>query len=363
MRYHSARVVLGACLVAATAAAQAPATSSSSAATRGLDSFERAPAGDAFGVPRRLLVDPDDQEQGQGEGPYTLRSMFRSNHGEFMDRRERFHPDLNFRVGLIPNEKIVGEPGHFDLINYEFDGAVKMLVSPDGYFTLGGYYSARRYVTSSAFGTKNNASGIPDETLVATGARLGFGVFLRNDLLLEMETRPGVWSDLGDTLKHQDYDFPSSMLFTWQTAAPNFFFKFGARYNQVYKDAPWLPYIGFGWEVTEGLRIDLLAPESLEISWWPDQKLGFMWGAEVTGAEYRVHTPEVLNQSDNVRVQEVVSYLGLMSRPNDYVSFMVRGGVVISGYYDLTTGAAGFDHAEGSLGQAAFADFTFGISF
>src|SRR5689334_17474342 len=123
MRYHSARVVLGACLVAATAAAQALA-SFSIPAPRGLESFDRAPTGDELDLRRRPLVDLDDQQQAQGDSPYTLRAMFRSNHGEFMDRRERFHPDLNFRIGLIPNEKISGEPGHFDLVNYEFDGAV-----------------------------------------------------------------------------------------------------------------------------------------------------------------------------------------------------------------------------------------------
>ena len=43
MRYQSARVVLGACLIAATAAAQAPASISNSEATRGSGLVERAP--------------------------------------------------------------------------------------------------------------------------------------------------------------------------------------------------------------------------------------------------------------------------------------------------------------------------------
>lgn len=367
MRYHSARVVLGAFLVAATAAAQDQA-SSSGPPSRSVGAFEPLRSGDEFTLHRPLFEDLGDQQQGQGQGqsqgnPYSLKAMFRQNHGEFMDQRERFHPDFNFRAAMIPNARIGGEPGSFDLVNYDFDGAAKILVSTDGYLTIGAYYSGRRYVTSPEFGTRNNASGISDETLIGAGARIGFGTFLSNNLLLEMETRPGVWSDLDDTLHHEDFDFPSYGMFTYRTPAPNFYFKFGARYNQVYEGAPWLPILGFGWEVTEGLRIDLLAPESVEISWWPDRAIGLMWGAEVTGAEYRVHTSEAINQSDNARVQEVVSYIGLMSRPRDEVSFMLRVGIVLAGNYDLTTGAAGFDHAEGALDQAVFADFSFGLSF
>lgn len=363
MRYQSARVVLGACLVAATVAAQAPATSSSLPRTRGFEAFEALPDGSTFDLNRPSLYDAAAQQPGGQQQGYGLREMFRANHGEFMDRRQRYQPDFNFRAAIIPTGAIGGEPGHFDLLNYDFDGAAKMLVSTEGYLTLGAYYNARHYSTSSAFGTKNNAAGIPDDTYVGAGARIGFGTFLNNDWMLEVETRPGVWSDLDDTLHHQDFDFPSYGLFTWRTPAQNFFFKFGARYNQVFEDAPWLPLLGFSWEVTDGFRVDVLAPEHLELSWWPNPALGLMWGVSVDGAEYRVHTPESLNQSANARVQEVISYLGLMSRPNDYTSFLLRAGIVIAGDYDMTTGAAGFDHAEGALDQALFVDFSFGLSF
>ncbi|MGC3970469.1 MAG: DUF6268 family outer membrane beta-barrel protein [Pirellulales bacterium] len=358
MRYHSARVVLGACLVAATAAAQAPA-SSSFAATRGQGSFERAPTGGELDL---RSPNPEVLQQGQDPELYTLRGMFRANHGQFMDRRERLRPDITLRASLIPNERIVGEPGTFDLFGYDFDGAVKALVSPEGYLTFGGYYLGRHYTTSSAFGTKGNVGGIGDETLVGAGVRIGFGAFLDDNWLFEAETRPGVWSDLDDTLHHQDFDFPSSAMFTYR-AIDNFFFKFGARYNQVYEDAPWLPILGFSWEVVDGFRLDILAPESVEMSFWPNHQLGILFGAEVNGAEYHVHTAEALNQRANLRVQEATAYLGLMTVPNDNISFLFRAGIVIAGDYDLTTGAAGFNRAEGALDQALFLDASFGLRF
>ncbi len=358
MRYHSARVVLGACLIAATAAAQAPA--SFPLPERGGGLHERAgepggregsrPAatGAAYGV--------------QGDVDYSLRGLFLQNHGDFMQRRERFRPDVSVRGRIFPNQRINDEPGSFDLFGYDFDASVPAIVSPDGYLKFGAYYLGRRYVTSSAFGTGGNATGIGDENLIGAGVKLGFGVFLDDNVLLEVETHPGAWSDLDDTLHHEDFDFPSHGLFTFRTV-DNFFFKAGARYNQVYEDAPWLPILGFSWEVLEGFRLDVLAPESIEMSWWPDSNLGLLFGAEVTGAEYHVHTSEALNQRDDVRVQEVVTYLGLVARIGEYTSFTVRSGLVVAGDYDLTTGAAGFNRAEGALDQGFFADVSFGITF
>ncbi|MBL8756667.1 MAG: hypothetical protein JNK15_25450, partial [Planctomycetes bacterium] len=234
MRNTTARVVLGACLLAAAAAAQAPA-SSFGFTPRLHGDLDRELATE----PGRLAFDASRQDP---QGPdYTLYGLFRQNHGEFMDNRERFAPQIDLRARILPNARVQHEPGSFDMLGYDFDAKFPVLVSTDAYLTFGAYYLGRRYVTSSAFGTAGNTAGnnMGDETLVGTGGVLGFGVFLADNVLYEMETRPGVWSDMNDTLHHEDFDFPSSAQFTFRTME-NFFFKIGARYNQVYEDAPWL---------------------------------------------------------------------------------------------------------------------------
>jgi len=360
MRYHSARVVLGACLVAATAGAQAPSISSSAFAV-GDSLFERVSLADA-----RDAVTSRHREAStlpQGDVDYTLYGQFRLNHGEFMDRRERFQPQLDLRARLMPNQRINGEPGSFDMLGYDFDLEVPTLVSTEGYLTFGAYYLGRRYVTTSDFGTAGNTTGIGDDNLVGTGIKLGFGVFLdtAGNVLFEVESSPGAWSDLENTVHHEDFDFPSHAMFTVRTV-DNFFFKIGARYNQVYEEAPWLPYLGFSWEIVDGFRIDVLAPESLELSWWPSSGTGILFGAQITGAEYHVHTP-VTNQRDDLQVQEVVAYLGLLTRMSDHTSFLARAGLVVAGDYDLTSGAIGFNRAEGALDQGFWAELSFGVNF
>ena len=115
---------------------------------------------------------------------------------------------------------------------------------------------------------------------------------------------------------------------------------------------------------TETIRLDLLAPEMVEVSYWPSSSTGLLFGFEVTGGQYRVRTSEATgSESADVQVQEVISYLGLNYRMSDYFSLLGRAGLVLAGDYDLTTGAAGADRIEGALDQSFFAEISFGIDF
>jgi hypothetical protein len=372
MRYHHARVVLAAACLAATVAAQAstnqpgpaPGPSTLGLGLQGLG-FQTAPgSGSLFGS-TPVWGQGDQKPQGPD---YSLRGMFLDAHGDFMKRRERFDPAVEIGASAWPNQRIRNEDGSFDWLGYNFDIDGHIVIAPDGYVTLGAYYKGRSYNFSRiGQGPGPNAGGVGDEALTGTGVRVGFGVFLDDNWLFEMESEPGIWSDMDGTLHSQDYDYPSKALFTYR-ALPELYLKIGARYNQIYKDAPWLPYLGVSWEFTPGVRIDLLAPESLELSWWPNPSLGVLFGTEVQGAEYHVRPSLAVSGSNpdvrsDLRVQEWFAYVGLMTRMTDNFSFLARGGLVLGGQYDLTTGATGFDHAEGQLEQGAFVEVSFGFDW
>ena len=371
MRNHTARVVLGACLGVTSAFAQAPVTSFESSSLQ--TSSGSSAGGDILHVPSfGARVWQDD------EADYSVRTLFRELHGEFMDRRERYDPSAEVRVRYLPNQGVSGEPGSFDLIGYDFDVEMPVVIYPDAYLLFGLYHYGRHYNTNAPFGSRNNTNNpganiepnFGDENLTAAGVRLGFGAFLHPDVLLEVESNLGVYSDLDGDLGRKDFDFPSSALFTVRSL-DNFFFKFGVRYNQIYEDAPWLPYLGFSWEVVDGVRIDLLAPEYLEVSFWPSASTAFVLGAEAYGAEYRVRSSAATGkQQSNVHVQEVVAYVGLNQRFSDRLSMQVRTGMVVTGAYDLTTGAESnpnpalnFDNVSGALDQGFYAEISFGIDW
>ncbi|MFN6194841.1 MAG: DUF6268 family outer membrane beta-barrel protein [Planctomycetota bacterium] len=358
MRYTNARILLGASLLVATSTAQDSAIPQSFG---GASRYDAPTYTDAYGPSAAASTLP------QGDVDYSLRGQFLQHHGDFMNRRQRYTPDVEIAARALPNQRVNNEPGSFDMLGYDFDATFRPLVSTDGYLTFGAYYKARRYLASSDFGDggTNGNNGWGDETLYGMGGKFGFGVFLTDNVLLEAETHPGVWSDIDDTLHHQDFDFPSFAMFTVRSL-DNFFFKFGARYNQVYEEAPWLPILGFSWELSDNLRLDVLAPERFELSLWPSQSFGLLFGGCVTGAEYHVHSSRTgldRNQRANARVQEAIAYLGMLARINDNVSFQARGGIVIAGEYSLTTGANAFDPIDGPLDQGVYLEASLGISF
>jgi hypothetical protein len=367
MQNHHGRFLLVSCLTAAVTA-QAPTLDNSkfrevgSGATNAPDkSVPQEASGRTLGdyTPRYAS---DFQEQNPEK--YTLRSLFMQAHGDFMNRRERYDAPIELRAKVMPNQRVNHEPGTFDMLGYDFDADVPVLVAPDGFLKFGAYYQGRSYQFSNAFGSQGNAPGsMPDETLHAAGIKLGFGIFLDDNWLFEMESAPGIWSDADGGLHHEDYDFPSYALFTVRTMDA-FFLKFGLRYNQIYEEAPWLPYLGFSWEITEGFRFDVLAPEKLEFSFWPSSSTGFLAGCEVTGAEYEVRTSLATGSlHDSLQVQEVIAYLGLVHRFSDSFSLRGRGGLVVAGDYDLTNGNPAFNNVEGALDQGFYADLSIGFDF
>ena len=363
MRNQLARVVLAAVLGVASAVAQAPASSIRYFQQHGESAGSRWSAtSEDVSDPVELAPRPDWNLQDGGD--YSVTTLFRESHGEFMDRRERYDPAIEIGARWMPNQSIKSEPGEFSMLGTDLDAEFPIVIYPDSYLLLGTYHSTRRYQTSDGFGTQGNpGGGWPDETVTATGVRLGIGVFLSNHVLLEAEINPGIYSDMEQTLKSRDYDCPSSAMVTVQ-ATNDFFFKFGARYNQIYEDAPWLPWLGFSWEMAEGLRFDFMLPEYAELAWWPSASTSFAIGTQVTGAQYRLTTTATgAEQSADINVQEVFAYIGMTRRFSDQFSFNARAGSILAGHYDVSTGAANFLPTTGALDQGVYIDLTLGIDW
>lgn len=365
MRHAISSVLFGACVCAATVAQQHGTFDGSTASLLPSPAIDAGPGGtgsllDVGGAPPRLRTFGDyaDEIEARRQDPdYSLLGMFHQVHGDFMLKRERYNPMIEARARWFPNAEVKNEDGHFDLLQWNVDAEWRPAVSTDGFLLFGLYADQRRYRVS------NMGVNFKDENLNAVGVKLGFGVFLADSVLLEVDVKPGVWSDMDGTLHGKDFDYPGKALVTWQ-ANDDFFLKFGVRYNQVYKDANWLPYLGFSWAIGEQFRLDVLLPELVEFSWWPSSSFGVLAGTEITGAQYHVRTTEADgNQRADAQVQEVIAYGGLMWRMTDGFSLLGRVGLVLGGDYELTYGASFSNTVDGSLRQTLFAEFSVGIDF
>jgi hypothetical protein len=408
MQIQTARVSLAACLVAATAAAQGTLGTSSPLAYElprlgharfqpdgDADAAEFGPAG-AFGpvgrsrgtaaerLPLRSEPSADirlaptlhqPQSQDRPHGPYQL---FQQIHGDFMARMERYRPQAEFGFRYAPDQSLKRDPGHYDQYTSYANIAWRWNMWPDGYLLFGGYYEGRQYEFSNMGERGNGGADLNDETLHVAALNLGFGWFLDENLLLQVESRPGYYSDLDGGMHTQDFDLPSRALFTYR-ASDNFFFKLGVRYNQIFQDALWLPLIGFSWDFLDGggnasqgarpaggWRLDVLLPEHAEVSYWPTASTSFMAGAEIIGARYSVRAPFGQREDEfrnYVNIQEVICYAGILHRFDDIFSLRARAGMVVAGDTFWTNGNESFTPVRGALDQGLWAEVSFGFDF
>jgi hypothetical protein len=277
---------------------------------------------------------------------------FRGAHGEFMDRRERHQPMAQLRFQFLPHAGISGRPGHFDLFHYIADLDAPVAVSADTCVNLGGMFELRDY-------RADNLGGFSDTRLYAAAARLGVTTFLNNDLLLEAKVLPGFWSDWKGGVNGDAFDIPTSILATDRVAA-DCFLKFGVRYNEIYPQHTVLPYLGVAWLPSDTVRVDVLAPEKVEVSLWPQRDLGFLLGGEVQGAEYLARTPG--GRHSDLRVQEDFVYTGAMLRC-DRTSVAARVGATVAGDYRLDDSSVPAQRVDGTLKAGLFVELTFGVDF
>ncbi|MEC7584753.1 MAG: hypothetical protein VYE77_10580 [Planctomycetota bacterium] len=300
---------------------------------------------------------------GPQQGPdYSLRGMFWQEHGDFMQRHERYDPMLEISSLVMPDAKIKSEDGRFDLYEFQGDFLAPVMISTEAYLELGAFIGTRHY-------TSQNMIGFEDTNLNNAGVHLGFGVFVDDNVLLEGMVSPGSWSDWESTLHHEDYDFPGGVLLTVQPMEEGqLFWKIGARYNEVFADANFLPWLGLAWHYQE-YRFDVLLPEYVEFSYWPiaeggAQPFGVLAGAQIQGAEYRVHSSLATGkQAANVHVQEILVYGGLIGRFNDSFSLQGRTGLAVAGDYKLADGNPATSGVNGTLRPTFFFEVTMGFDF
>jgi hypothetical protein len=300
---------------------------------------------------------PLERELVRQDHDYSQYGLFQNAHGDFMQKRERWHPQVQLSGQYVPDDSVKSESGHFDLLRGTFDADVPLYVlGGDGYLLTSVTADVRHYETTNMLPFNN-------ENFWQLGVKFGFAYFLDNDILLEAKVTPSIFSDVDSTLHHKDFDFPGGILFT-QRLNNEFFVKYGVRYNEIYDNAKVLPWLGASWLPTPELRVDVLLPETAEVSYWPDPAVGLMLGFEVQGAEYRVHNTQAQgNQSADVRVQEMIPYLGVMWRSSDSFALWSRLGMVAGGDYHLTDGTAGAHVLTGQLEPGLFLEIGMGFSW
>lgn len=311
---------------------------------------ERSTAGD--GLPATMLARQDTV----GQRDYSPGGLFAERHGGFLSRAKRYEPRLFGRYTLMPDAQVKSEPGSFDLQEWRAQGDIPITVDPDNYLTIGGEFRQRKYDLS------NNVTGAFDEDVYVIGARIGGGVFVSDDFLLEGMFRPGVYSDLDGTLTGDDWHWFGHGLGTYRVRE-DLFLKAGVAVSEDFADIDVIPLAGLAWTIGEQWRIDILLPHRVELSWSPNAGTTTVRaGAYLEGDNYRVRTPAALGKTRvEWQTQEVTVAAGLVQRLSDYLSVFGEVGSAIAGDYKLRDGTS--QRYTGSLEPTFYFNVGVGLDF
>jgi hypothetical protein len=255
----------------------------------------------------------------------------------------------------MPTGELRGEPGHFELQHYKFEGLVPMPVSRDTFLLFGGHAGARIYDFSS------HVEGADDDILYNAGLRLGAGRFVNDDFVLQGYWQPSLYSDLDGTLNSRDWKLWYGTGLAVYRARADLFLKGGFILTDSV-DTGAVPAAGVSWLIAPGWRFDLLVPRNLELSYAPHASWNLHAGIEFETEEFHLRgPPEEGKRERDVHVRDLRAYLGALYRLGRHASLFARVGSTIGAYYDWST--SGKPDYDGTLEPGIFFQAGAGWSF
>lgn len=293
-------------------------------------------------------------QDGVGQRDYSPSGLFAERHGSFLTKAKRYEPRLMARYSLMPNGQLTSEPGSFDLQEVRVRGDAPIVLDPGNYLTLGGEFRTRQYNVS------RNVLGAFDEDVYVLGLRLGAGVFVNEDFLLEGMFRPGIYSDLDGTLTSDDWQWFGHAMGTFRVR-DDVFLKAGLAVSEDFADVGLIPLAGVSWLIGDQWRVDILLPHRAEVSWSPNSgATTIALGGYLEGDQYFVRGPATGGKRRaKWQTQEITVAATLIHRLNDYISVFGSAGSAIAGDYKFRDGTS--QRFDGSLEPTAF--FNVGVGF
>ena len=294
----------------------------------------------------------------QDEDQYGVNTMFQQSHGSFVQNAFPYRPNVELSYHNQLSTTVKSDPGDFDFDQFRGEFFTPFAVDPDRFFTVAASLSDRRYNFSST-------SPVPgDEDLHRVAVDLGMGWFTDDDWLLQVNFRPGIYSDLDGSLNRRDWKFFGDIAATWRVDE-SIFLTFGATYDETFDQVRLYPVFGVAWRFSDAFRLDLDLPKSAEFSWIPSASWIWSIGMRVEGDLFNVRAPGT-KQNFDARTQEVEAYLKATLRFDDHFSVWGRGGSTIAGHYDWTmtpTGGGPPAALRGTQDAGAFFEVGVGLSF
>lgn len=328
------------------------------AAPSGLDNSPRpARSGNGGDTPVALPAAPLSRQQ---DGSYTPGALFMKAHGAFLLEQEYWQPQVEANLSLMSDAEVKSQAGDFNLAHIRARGSDRFYVDPDSFLKLGFEYGRRDYEFSAG------ATGAHDEVLENASLVLGYGTFIDEWTLLELDFKPGVWTDFSGTLHGDDWKFHGRALATIKFYDDmDLYYKVGVEVSDVYEDLDVYPLLGLSYAFDPMWRVDVLLPREARVSCELSPATALDIALEMDGGEYRIRAPRnAVNDhiGRDINVQELKLSFGARHRLSKLFSVHARVGTTLLGDYKWQSNATGIEY-DGAIEPQIYGEIGFGLTF
>ena len=233
------------------------------------------------------------------------RNDFTRSHGKFLKGATLPKPNFQLDASYQPNfgveDSDVADVA--DLVQFKTRLGRGFVVNKDVAIVTAFNYSLRNY---------SSEDSDLDQDLHELAIELGVSWFVRDDILVSATFRPGIFSDLDESIDGDDFVPQGSVIGIYQWSE-SFFLKFGVAAGvEFFEETSVIPVGGFTWVSSDQLRVDVFLPASATVTWQPSEKHSLLVvpGIHLQGQRYRVNigSNEGYIQIQDIRADVTASY-------------------------------------------------------
>ena len=214
-------------------------------------------------------------------------SDFVKAHGTFLAGATRPAPTLKLNASYQPKVGIEDSDLEADLVRV--DGRLMYAHGVDDDVAILGAinFGLRHY----DFDARVPGGGSLDRNLYEIAIELGVHWFVSDRILVSAVFRPGIFSDLDDSLTGDDILYHGTVVGTYRLN-DSWFLKLGVAVGEDFDETQVTPVGGFSWVSSDQLRVDVLLPKSASVTWqpWSDRSFELVPGLYLQGKQYNIDT-------------------------------------------------------------------------
>ena len=177
--------------------------------------------------------------------------------------------------------------------------------------------------------------------------------------MLTVLFRPGIYSDLDESLETDDWQFQGNALGTYQLNE-KWFLKLGFAVSEDFDQAAVIPLGGFAFVPSENLRVDIVLPHAATVTWRPleDRSLVIIPGVHLSGQQYHI---DVADRDGDIQIQDIRADITVQYDVADGARVSLSLGSNFRGKYEVE-GDGGFE-ADADQEPSLYVAAGFGATF